>query len=123
MAQWLVLNIGSSTIKAAAWLDGSGPPALRATLETGSGALRLDGADAGCAPGGLDGTEALAGWLLDRIAARLAPFAPEGVGHRVVHGGQDFAAPVTVTPGVLARLEALAPLAPGHQPFNLAGIR
>jgi acetate kinase len=46
-----------------------------------------------------------------------------GVGHRVVHGGPDFAAPVRVSPAVLAKLEALCALAPLHQPHNLAGIR
>jgi acetate kinase len=46
-----------------------------------------------------------------------------GVGHRVVHGGVDYAAPVRIGPAVLARLEALCPLAPLHQPHNLAGIR
>jgi acetate kinase len=46
-----------------------------------------------------------------------------GVGHRVVHGGVDYAAPVRIDPAVLARLEALCPLAPLHQPHNLAGIR
>jgi acetate kinase len=46
-----------------------------------------------------------------------------GVGHRVVHGGIDYAAPVRIDPAVLARLEALCPLAPLHQPHNLAGIR
>jgi acetate kinase len=45
-----------------------------------------------------------------------------GVGHRVVHGGTDYAAPVRVDAAVLARLEALRPLAPLHQPHNLAGI-
>ncbi|HEX6111726.1 MAG TPA: acetate/propionate family kinase [Geminicoccaceae bacterium] len=46
-----------------------------------------------------------------------------GVGHRVVHGGVDYAAPVRLEPAVLAKLEALCPLAPLHQPHNLAGIR
>jgi acetate kinase len=46
-----------------------------------------------------------------------------GVGHRVVHGGIDYAAPVRVDPAVLTSLEALCPLAPLHQPHNLAGIR
>lgn len=45
------------------------------------------------------------------------------VGHRVVHGGTLFAAPVRVDAAVLARLETLNPLAPLHQPHNLAGIR
>jgi acetate kinase len=46
-----------------------------------------------------------------------------GVGHRVVHGGIDYAAPVRIDPAVLTKLEALCPLAPLHQPHNLAGIR
>jgi len=46
-----------------------------------------------------------------------------GVGHRVVHGGVDYARPVRVDPAVLEKLEALCPLAPLHQPHNLAGIR
>ncbi|SEK84607.1 acetate kinase [Roseateles sp. YR242] len=45
------------------------------------------------------------------------------IGHRVVHGGADFDQPVVVTPEVLARLEALIPLAPLHQPHNLGPIR
>jgi acetate kinase len=46
-----------------------------------------------------------------------------GVGHRVVHGGIDYAAPVRLDPTVVTKLEALCPLAPLHQPHNLAGIR
>jgi acetate kinase len=45
------------------------------------------------------------------------------VGHRVVHGGMDFAAPVRVDGEVVTRLEKLIPLAPLHQPHNLAPIR
>jgi acetate kinase len=45
------------------------------------------------------------------------------VGHRVVHGGADYAAPVRVEAAVLAKLERLVPLAPLHQPHNLAPIR
>jgi acetate kinase len=44
-------------------------------------------------------------------------------GHRVVHGGLDYAAPVRVTETVLDDLAKLAPLAPLHQPHNLAPIR
>ncbi len=46
-----------------------------------------------------------------------------GVGHRVVHGGSDFFAPVRIAGDVLDRLTALCPLAPLHQPHNLAAIR
>jgi acetate kinase len=45
------------------------------------------------------------------------------VGHRVVHGGMDYAAPVRVDSELVTRLEALIPLAPLHQPHNLAPIR
>ena len=45
------------------------------------------------------------------------------VGHRVVHGGTEFAGPVMVDPDAISRLEALCPLAPLHQPHNLAPIR
>ena len=45
------------------------------------------------------------------------------VGHRVVHGGAAFAQPVRVDDEVLHALDALAPLAPLHQPHNLAPIR
>jgi acetate kinase len=45
-----------------------------------------------------------------------------GVGHRVVHGGLDYAAPVRVDAAVLEALERLVPLAPLHQPHNLSPI-
>lgn len=45
-----------------------------------------------------------------------------GVGHRVVHGGARFSGPTIVTPEILAELHALIPLAPLHQPYNLAAI-
>jgi acetate kinase len=45
------------------------------------------------------------------------------VGHRVVHGGTVFSTPVSVDAEVLAKLEALVPLAPLHQPHNLAAIK
>jgi acetate kinase len=44
------------------------------------------------------------------------------VGHRVVHGGQYYSAPVLINSSVLAELETLVPLAPLHQPHNLAAI-
>jgi acetate kinase len=46
-----------------------------------------------------------------------------GVGHRVVHGGLDFTGPVRMDASVLKALETLVPLAPLHQPHNLAPIR
>ena len=62
--------------------------------------------------------EAVAAWL--RKQHGLAPIA---VGHRVVHGGPVYAQPIVVDRDALARLEQFAPLAPLHQPHNLAPIR
>jgi acetate kinase len=45
------------------------------------------------------------------------------VGHRVVHGGEQFTAPVLIDDAILDQLEKLAPLAPLHQPHNLGPIR
>ena len=45
------------------------------------------------------------------------------VGHRVVHGGPNYSAPIRIDESVLASLAKLAPLAPLHQPHNLAPIR
>lgn len=45
------------------------------------------------------------------------------VGHRVVHGGAKFSSPTVISEEVLAEIEALVPLAPLHNPGNLAGIR
>ena len=44
------------------------------------------------------------------------------VAHRIVHGGECFVDPVVVTPEILSALEALSPLAPLHQPHNLAAV-
>jgi acetate kinase len=46
-----------------------------------------------------------------------------GIGHRVVHGGAGFAAPVRITERAVAALSAFIPLAPLHQPHNLAAIQ
>jgi acetate kinase len=46
-----------------------------------------------------------------------------GVGHRVVHGGLQYTQPVRVDEAVLAALDRFVPLAPLHQPHNLAAIR
>jgi acetate kinase len=57
-------------------------------------------------------------------ARELLPGASvKGVGHRVVHGGTTFATPVVITSAIIADLEKLTPLAPLHQPHNLAPIK
>jgi acetate kinase len=58
-------------------------------------------------------------FLREQIGGRL----PAAIGHRVVHGGPEYNEPTTVSPPVLRKLEKLAPLAPLHQPNNLAPIR
>ncbi len=63
---------------------------------------------------------------LDRILAwRQATFPDaqvEAAGHRLVHGGIRYTEPVLITDAVLAYAETLVPLAPLHQPHNIAGI-
>ncbi len=61
--------------------------------------------------------------LDDWLIAQLKGQAPIAIGHRVVHGGPGYGAPVLVDDAVLSELEALVPLAPLHQPNNLAPIR
>src|SRR5262249_42814161 len=58
-------------------------------------------------------------WVRERLGARRLA----ALGHRVVHGGLRYARPARVTPELLAELEALVPLAPLHEPHNLAPIR
>ena len=58
------------------------------------------------------------GWLRETQKVDLV-----AVGHRVVHGGPDYDRPVLVDDDVMARLERYIPLAPLHQPNNLAPIR
>ena len=59
----------------------------------------------------------------DAMAAAIRGLGPvDAVGHRVVHGGTAFSAPVLVDARVVARLEALTDLAPLHQPKSLAAL-
>jgi len=60
--------------------------------------------------------------LLEVLRERLAADRLVAVGHRVVHGGTRYAAPIRVDAAVLAALRRLEPLAPLHQPHNLAAI-
>lgn len=58
--------------------------------------------------------------ILDKAFGGLSV---DAVGHRVVHGGTDYARPMVIDEDALAALERLVPLAPLHQPHNLAGIK
>ena len=60
--------------------------------------------------------------LVAFLRARLGKL-PTAIGHRVVHGGPDYAEPVVIDDAVLDRLDTFSPLAPLHQPNNLAPIR
>ncbi len=60
--------------------------------------------------------------LVAFLRARIGAL-PTAIGHRVVHGGPDYSEPTVINEDVLDRLEAFSPLAPLHQPNNLAAIR
>jgi acetate kinase len=127
----LVLNAGSSSLKFRVyertalkdWL-----PVANGQIEAIGSAARLkadDGqgraVDEQTLPAVKDASGALttlAGWLRGRFPHTEL----RGVGHRVVHGGARYAEPTLVTPEVLRDLKSLVPLAPLHQPHNLAPI-
>ena len=62
--------------------------------------------------------DAILGWL--KTAGYDSSVA--AVGHRIVHGGPDYAEPVLIDDATLTKLRALIPLAPLHQPHNIAGV-
>ncbi|MDS4026672.1 MAG: acetate/propionate family kinase [Candidatus Contendobacter sp.] len=129
----LVLNAGSSSIKFSLFLE-QGEALdllLGGQIEGLHTAPRFKAKDAaGATVGerrwaegealGHDGAIAhLAGFLREQLGAhRLV-----AVGHRVVHGGLDYAAPVRLTTEIVDHLEQFIPLAPLHQPHNLKPIR
>jgi acetate kinase len=126
-----VLNSGSSSIKFSLYRGGESQPAVRGQAESIQSKPRLAARDAAGATV-LDESwparpEAAHADALDRIVAflrkALGSDTLEAVGHRVVHGGLAYAKPVRVDAAILARLEELVPLAPLHQPHNLAPIR
>ncbi|WP_448191210.1 acetate/propionate family kinase [Azospirillum sp. sgz301742] len=80
-------------------------------------------ADKAWGPGEKSDRTALLGYLLDWVEEHLDGARLIGAGHRVVHGGSKYSHPVRLTPEVIAELEALVPLAPLHQPHNLAAIK
>jgi acetate kinase len=118
----LTLNAGSSSIKFGLYGAGSEPEErLRGQIDRLGPTARLAlGGEARdvVAPDHAAGLAA----ILDAIGPRLDGGEIRGVGHRVVHGGPDIDGPRTLSPALTERLEALAPLAPLHQPHNLAGI-
>lgn len=61
-------------------------------------------------------------WLAGHLLGRLNDVEVIAAGHRVVHGGQDFSTSTLITAEVIEQIRLLSPLAPAHQPHNLAGI-
>jgi acetate kinase len=124
--QVLILNCGSSSIKAALF-DRPGAdvtPNLSALLEgIGTGPSLKLGPERIEAPGGAAAThEDLLDWFLALLADR-APGPVTLAGHRIVHGGLDFSAPCLLGEPEIAALTRLIPMARSHQPHNLAGVR
>lgn len=132
MTQILVLNSGSSSLKFAVYsgardeklslhLSGqvSGLPESPRLQVNGSSRHGRRDEDWSEQKGDIESVvRALMGWL-----SSAGVEAPAVVGHRIVHGGRDFTAPVVLDGAVLSQLEALEPLAPLHQPSNLAAVR
>ena len=129
----VVLNAGSSSLKfcvysrpeAEAWgleargqIEGIGTSPRFSAKDGTGGPLDGHGANLAAVSDARTALDFLAAWLRSRYGgARVL-----GVGHRVVHGGAKFAGPTIVTPQVLEELRTLVPLAPLHQPYNLAAI-
>jgi acetate kinase len=128
----LVLNAGSSSLKfcvfrplpGADWqvesrgqIEGIGT-SPRMTVKDARGEERLDEKLDPTVRDGRAAIDTLAAWLRSHYqGGRIV-----GVGHRVVHGGPRLSSPVVVTREILAELRELTPLAPLHQPHNLAPI-
>jgi len=122
----LALNAGSSSVKFGLYESDPGDPhlLLRGAVESDPPHLKARAADGTMLHDGDlaagEGEDALFRGLLDWIAGHLGGEGLLAAGHRIVHGGRDFAEPVRLTPDIVAALEALTPLAPLHQPRSLA---
>jgi acetate kinase len=129
----VVLNAGSSSLKFSlfAWRDGGLELSVRGKVEglytapcfvakdrTGT-LLKEHAWGEGEGPGHDGALE----YVVAFLRASFAEHRLCGVGHRVVHGGLEYAQPVRIDAAVLADLERYVPLAPLHQPHNLAPMR
>ncbi len=128
----LVLNAGSSSLKFAMYTGRARPSAdgrVCAGEFSGIGhQTQFVVCDAHHAmrasrrlPDGTTHDQALA-VLLEWIGQSYPRITFSGVGHRVVHGGAKYTAPVRIDESVVADLRRLIPLAPLHQPHHLAAI-
>ncbi len=130
-AATLVLNAGSSSLKFSLFTKDANGPALilRGQLDGLTTTARFDASSAaGAALGHRTWDHALGHdgaltFLFEFLAADTLRGHPlRAVGHRVVHGGRHFARPVLLDAAILLELQRLVPLAPLHQPHNLAPI-
>jgi acetate kinase len=130
----LTLNAGSSSLKFSVWRAATGMELrelIRGEIEKIGIAPHLSARE----PGGRTVIDRAMGEdraklgsddLLRALVTSLVRDRPEGfkaIGHRIVHGGATFTAPIRVDDAVMAALARLEPLAPLHQPHNLSGIR
>ncbi|MBV6658603.1 MAG: acetate/propionate family kinase [Devosiaceae bacterium] len=125
----LTLNAGSSSLKFSVFAAGDAEPTrlYRGAFDRGAApdrvTVRSHDGDQEQLP--LDEPGALASAFRAVLAwcERAEDLGPvQAVGHRIVHGGLDFAAPTELTDAAIAKLRVLEPLAPLHQPHNLDGV-
>jgi len=125
----LALNAGSSSVKFAVYEARPSAPVLllRGALDLHADNNRFVIKDAGGQPirddKAGDPESDLATTLLERIEPLLEGRKLEAVGHRIVHGGPDFAASILIDAQIIAQLDRLTPLAPLHQPACLEPAR
>src|SRR5215813_5227189 len=128
----LVLNAGSSSLKFSVFRSGGAELelSLRGQAEGLTTTPRFTAQDASgkslservWKEGESLGQEGAVSHLVEFLRENLGEHRVVAVGHRVVHGGVEFSEPTRVTPEVVRALEKLIPLAPLHQPHNLAPI-
>ena len=125
----LVVNVGSSSVKIAAFEKGhEGPACVRAKISgLGSQPVLTWNTAQGRAvvplplPMSLDCAAAL-DHLLDELDRQNLLHRVARVGHRIVHGGSAYTTPTLLDAAAMEALHRLIPLAPMHQPVNLAGV-
>ena len=129
----LVLNAGSSSIKFSVFAESASEPSLvfRGQVEGLYSAPRFTAQNSAGESlssfkwdeGTRLGHEGAIAHIVEFLRAYRQSYRLIAVGHRVVHGGVEFSQPVRVDTKVLEKLDTLVPLAPLHQPHNLAPIR
>ncbi|OOV05822.1 acetate kinase [Rhodoferax fermentans] len=131
---YLVLNAGSSSLKFSVFRQATGSTELQTILSgqiAGIGSLAtFEAKDASRRvlakhswnESDSNSRDIMLQYLLDWISSTLVDDQIVAAGHRVVHGGRFLGLPMKVTPALLNDLEQLVPLAPLHQPHNLAPI-